>query len=78
MYWVPKTTVWVIWVRNWKIIFLMSHSTKVKEFKLIFFAKINATNLEFLNFNFNTEQLTAINHSSRQKNSHNNAYVGLL
>ena len=30
----------------------MSHSTKVKEFELFFFAKNNKTNLDFLNFDF--------------------------
>ena len=56
----------------------MIHSTKVKEFELIVFAKNNITNLDFLNFNFNSEQLTEINKSSRQANLHNNACVGLL
>ena len=42
-----------------------SHSTKVMGFQLIIFAKNITTNLDFLNFNFNTEQLSAINHSSR-------------
>ena len=56
----------------------MSHSTKVKEFELFSFAKNNTTNLDFFNFNFNSEQLAAINHSSRQDNLHNNACVGLL
>ena len=54
----------------------MSHSTKVKEFEL-FLVNNNTTNLDFF-FNFNAEQLTAINHSSRQENLHNNACVGLL
>ena len=56
----------------------MSHSTKLKEFELKKNAKNNTTNLDFLNFNFNSEQLTAIHHSSRQENLHNNACVGLL
>ena len=56
----------------------MSHSTKVKESELVSFAKNNTTYLSFFNFNFNSEQLTAINHSSRQKTVHNNACVGLL
>ena len=56
----------------------MSNSTKVKEFELFFFAKNNTTNLDFLNFNFNSEQLTAINHSPRQENLRNNACVGLF
>ena len=55
----------------------MSHSTKVMEFEL-FFAKSNTTNLDFLDFNLNSEQLTAINHSSRQVNLHDNASVYLL
>ena len=58
--------------------FYRSHSTKVKEFEPNKFAKNNTTNLEFLNFNFNSEQLTAIKHSSRQENLHDNACVGLL
>ena len=44
-------------------IWFMSHSTKVKEFKL-FFCNNNKTNLDFVNSNFNSEQLTAIIHSS--------------
>ena len=57
----------------------MSNSTKVKEFELIFFLqKITQLIWIFLNFNFNSEQLTAINHSSRQENLRNNACVGLL
>ena len=56
----------------------MSHSTKVKEFELNFFAKITQLIWIFLNFNFNSEQLTVANHSSRQENLHNNACVGLL
>ena len=55
-----------------------SHSIKVKEFELFFFPKNNTTNLDFLNFNFSSEQLTVIIHSSRQENLHNNACVGLL
>ena len=55
-----------------------SHSTKVKEFEQFVFAKNNTTNLDFFNSNFNSEQLTAIYHSSRQENLHNNARVGLL
>ena len=57
----------------------MSHSTKVKEFELFCFAKNNTTNKDFFfNFNFNSEQLTAINHSSRHENLHYNVCVGLL
>ena len=57
----------------------MGHSTKGEEFEhFFFFAKKYTTNLDFFNFNFNPEQLTAINHSSRQENLHNNAFVGLL
>ena len=56
----------------------MGHSTKGEEFEQFFFAKNYTTNLDFLNFNFNFEQLTAIKHSSRQVNLHNNAFVGLL
>ena len=56
----------------------MGHSTKVKEFELIFFAKNNTAYLDFVNFNLNSEQLIARNHSSRQENLHNNACVGLL
>ena len=55
----------------------MSHSTKVKEFE-IKKIKNDTTNMDFLNFNFNSEQLKAINHSSRQENLHNNACAGLL
>ena len=56
----------------------MSHSTKVKEFQHFFFAKTYTANLDLLNLNFNSEQLTAINHSFRQENLHNNACVELL
>ena len=56
---------------------VMGHSTKGEEFGQKN-AKNYTTNLDFLNFNFNSEQLTAINHSSRQENLHNNAFVGLL
>ena len=44
----------------------------------ILFAKNYTTNLDFFNFSFNSEQLTTINHSSRQEHLHNNAFVGLL
>ena len=54
----------------------MSHSTKVKEFELFFFAKNNITNLNFFHFGFNSEQVTAINNSSRQENLHNKECVG--
>ena len=56
----------------------MSHSTKAKEFELFFFAKNSTTNLDLKKINSNSEQLTAINHSSRQENLHNNECVGLL
>ena len=56
----------------------MNHSTKVKEFELNFLLKRTQLIWIFLNFNFNFEQLTAINYSSRQDNLHNNACVGLL
>ena len=51
--------------------------TKVKEFELIFLQKITQLNWIFYR-NFNSEQLTAINHSSRQESLHNNACFGLL
>ena len=54
------------------------HSTKGEEFEQIFFAKNYTTNLDFFYFNFNSEQLTAINHSSRQEHLHNNTFIGLL
>ena len=38
----------------------MSHSTKVKEFEIKKNCKNNTTNLDVLNFNFNSEQLKAI------------------
>ena len=56
----------------------MGHSTKGKEFEQFFLCKNNTTNLDFLNFNFNSEQLTAINHTSRQENLYTHAFVGLL
>ena len=56
----------------------MNHSTKEIEFEQIFFAKKYTNNLDFLNFHFNSEQLTAINHSSRQEKLHNDVFVGLL
>ena len=56
-----------------------SHSTKVKEFELKKCVKNNTTNLDFFfNFNFNSEQLTTLKHSSRQENLHTNTCVGLL
>ena len=42
------------------------------------FANNNTSYLDFLNFDFNSEQLTTIYHSSRQDNLQNNARVGLL
>ena len=54
----------------------VSQSTKVKEFELFVFQ--SASNLNCINFNFNSEQFTAINHSYRQDNLHNTACVGLL
>ena len=56
----------------------MSHSTKVKEFEQMFLQKLTQLIWMFFNFNFNSEQITAINHSSRQENLHNNACVALL
>ena len=47
-------------------------------YKKLFFAKNNSTNLDFLNFNFNFEQLTAKNHSFTQDSLHNNACVGFF
>ena len=56
-----------------------SQSIKVKEFELFFLQKITQLIWRvFFNFKFNSEQLTAINHSSRQENLHNNACDGLL
>ena len=60
------------------IVLYKSHSTKVKEFELKDFPKNNTTNLFFSNFNFNSEQLTVINHSSIQDNLHNDARVALF
>ena len=51
---------------------------KSEGIRAFFFAKNNTTNLDFLDFNFNSEQLTTINHSSKQENSHSNACDGLL
>ena len=56
----------------------MGQSTKGEEFEQFFLQKIHNLFGFFLDFNFNSEQLTAINHSSRQENLHNNAFVGLL
>ena len=54
----------------------MGHSTKGEEFGHFFLNY--TTHLDIFNFNFNSEQLTVINHSSSQENLHNNAFVGLL
>ena len=56
----------------------MGRSTKDEEFEQLFLQKITQLIRIFLNFNFNSEQLTAIKHSSRQENLHYNAFVGLL
>ena len=57
----------------------MGHSTKGEEFEHIFLQKnTQLIWIFFSNFNFNSEQFTAINHSSRQENLYNNAFVGLL
>ena len=53
-----------------------SHSTKVKEFEIKILQKITQLIWSFFHFDFNSEQLTTINHSSRQENLHNNACVG--
>ena len=39
----------------------MGHSTKGEELEQFFFAKKYTTDLDFFNFNFNSEQLTAKN-----------------